>query len=243
MNDYYTYDNSGMGSSMMDFFVREARACIEGTMAVIRFGSCGSLSHLAPTGAIIVPKGGYFIRRNLDYYADQPNIPEIKDQPYLYSGVFYADQAMNRILTDSIVSAMEPLKMRELGVGPVVTGGLNAEGCSFYSSQGRQDNDFRDENVSVLQNIKMKYPSTQSVEMEASTLFHLAHCARNPEKPIRAASCMQVFADRVHNGFIRPEAVNLLEPVVGKACLQALVQVSIKNEMPTKGTVWESRKL
>lgn len=230
-----------MGHSMMDFFVREARACVEGTMAVIRFGSCGSLSHLAPPGAIIVPTGGYFIRRNLDYFADQPNYPEL--QSYLYSGVFHADQNMTRLLTDALVSAIEPIETTELDVGPVITGGLNAEGCSFYSSQGRLDNDFWDDNEQVLQGIKSRYPTTQSVEMEASTLFHLAKCATNPDKQIRAASCMQVFADRVHNGFIRPEVVDLLEPVVGKACLDALVQADVDKEMPFAGTVWEPRKL
>lgn len=41
---------------MMDFFVRESRAVIDGPMAVIRFGTCGGLSKLAPTGSIVVSR-------------------------------------------------------------------------------------------------------------------------------------------------------------------------------------------
>jgi len=46
----------GMGIPMMDFFVRESRAVIDGPMAVIRFGTCGGLSKLAPTGSIVVSR-------------------------------------------------------------------------------------------------------------------------------------------------------------------------------------------
>ncbi|KAG1099732.1 hypothetical protein G6F42_017782 [Rhizopus arrhizus] len=70
-------------------------------------------------------------------------------------------------------------------------------------------------------------------------LFHLARCARDPAKPIKAAGCMQVFADRLANAFIRPEVVAVLEPLVGKACLDALIQVEVENEMPVEGSVWE----
>lgn len=225
---------------MMDFFVRETRASVEGEMAIIRFGSCGSLSHLAPPGAVIVPQGGYCIRRNIDYFADEPVHPEIKDQPYLFSGVFPADSGMTNLLATTLKSALAPIEAENEFVGPVLTDGLNADGCSFYSSQGRVDADFWDDNQYILKEIITKYPKTHSIEMETSMLFHLAHCSK--AKKIKAAGCMQVFADRLANGFISPEIVSVLEPVVGRACLDALIQVEIENEMTVEGTVWEPVK-
>ncbi|KAL9559395.1 hypothetical protein MBANPS3_000470 [Mucor bainieri] len=229
----------GMGNPMMDFFVRETRASVEGTLAIIRFGSCGTLSHLAPPGAVIVPSGGYCIRRNIDYFADEPVYPELKDKPYFFSGNFKADEGMTEVLAKTLEAALAPVEAENDYVGPVLTGGLNADGCSFYSSQGRLDPDFWDDNESLLKEVVMNYPKTHSIEMETSMLFHLARCARDPAKPIKAAGCMQVFADRLANAFIRPEVVAVLEPLVGKACLDALIQVEVENEMSVEGTVWE----
>lgn len=42
----------GMGVAMVDFLVREVRAIVEGDLAFIRFGSCGSLSKDLPVGSI-----------------------------------------------------------------------------------------------------------------------------------------------------------------------------------------------
>lgn len=37
---------------MVDFLVREVRAVVSGDLAIIRFGSCGSLSADLPVGSI-----------------------------------------------------------------------------------------------------------------------------------------------------------------------------------------------
>lgn len=229
----------GMGNCMMDFFVRETRASVEGELAIIRFGSCGSLSHLAPPGAVIVPEAGYCIRRNIDYFADEKVYPELKDTPYLFSGTFKADEEMTGILATTLEQALGAAEGESKDIGPVLTGGLNADGCSFYSSQGRQDPEFWDDNQGLLKEIVTKYPKTHSIEMETSMLLHLARCARDPAKPIKAAGCMQVFADRLANAFIQPEQVDKLEPIAGRACLDALIQVPIAHEMDVAGTVWE----
>lgn len=120
-----------MGTSMMDFFVRETRASTEGTVAIIRFGSCGSLSPSAPTGAVIIPKAGFCIRRNFDYFAENSLYPELKDKPYFFSGTFPADQKITNILSGHIKEALGPIEKEGLFVGPVLTDGLNADGCSF----------------------------------------------------------------------------------------------------------------
>jgi uridine phosphorylase len=71
-------------------------------------------------------------------------------------------------------------------------------------------------------------------------LFHLAECARE-QNPIKAAGCMQVFADRVGNAFIHPDTVAILEPTVGKAVLETLIQIQVDNEMSEEGTVWGNK--
>ena len=54
---------------MMDFFVREARAVVEGPMAVVRFGTCGGLVEAAAEGSIVVASGGTsYICRNYDFF-------------------------------------------------------------------------------------------------------------------------------------------------------------------------------
>lgn len=222
-----------MGNPMMDFFVRETRAIVTGTMAIVRFGSCGALNERAPCGSVIVPRGGYCIRRNLDYFCDQPVQPQTSQQPYLISGVFNADADMSERLADALTNVLAPLP----DVGPIITGGLNADGCSFYSAQGRQDPAFWDDNELLIKNALVTHPDTDSLEMETSMLYHLANCARG--QPIRATGCMQAFFNRVTNDAIRPETVQILEPAVGRACLDALVDTKIEGEMDPQGTVWE----
>lgn len=40
------------GISSIDFMVRETRAVIRGDMAIVRLGSCGSLTDSFPVGAV-----------------------------------------------------------------------------------------------------------------------------------------------------------------------------------------------
>ncbi|KAI8060454.1 nucleoside phosphorylase domain-containing protein [Gongronella butleri] len=219
----------GMGNPMMDFFVRESRAVVDGDMAIIRFGSCGSLTETAPVGSVIVPRGGYCIRRNIDYFCDEP-LNKGKQEPYHVSGTFAADKVMTELLAANLKKTLAPHDL-----GPVLSDGLNADGCSFYSAQGRQDSRFWDDNQTVIKQALETHPDTHSLEMETSMLYHLAHCSKGS---IRATGCMQVFADRVNNGFISPQTVAILEPLVGQAVLETLAQIKLDNEMRGPGTVW-----
>lgn len=52
---------------MMDFFVRELRAVVEGPMAIVRLGTCGGLSSDAPAGSVVVASAGSaFVSRKWD---------------------------------------------------------------------------------------------------------------------------------------------------------------------------------
>src|SRR6266542_2025170 len=52
--------------------------------------------------------------------------------------------------------------------------GLNACTDSFYSSQGRIDENFLDENHEVFTSIFEKYPNVQTMDMETFMLYHLS---------------------------------------------------------------------
>ena len=65
---------------MMDFFVREARAVVDGPMAIVRFGTCGGIVETAPEGTIVVASGGSsYISRNYDFFPYDPTLPNTED--------------------------------------------------------------------------------------------------------------------------------------------------------------------
>ncbi|GAA6043978.1 hypothetical protein JCM8097_003417 [Rhodosporidiobolus ruineniae] len=210
----------GMGVAMVDFFVREIRAITTGPLAIVRFGSCGSLLPSLPVGSIGVPQKALQISTNYDHFHGE------KGSPYLMSRPFEADeglhQALIKSLEDNVASPSCPIRSLP----------LHASADCFYSSQGRIDANFRDENETLIDDLLVKYPECSSLEMETAHLLHLASIAAplpSPSVPnetipsIRAAACHMVFAGRSTGEFIDPEVVAELEPKVGRACLEALV--------------------
>ncbi|KAG0222826.1 hypothetical protein BGW41_005850 [Actinomortierella wolfii] len=244
----------GMGISMMDFFVRECRAVVEGPMLMIRFGSCGSLSDAA-VGDIVVPSGSFLVQRNPDYFhddADEGRGPSLK--PYSFTKVFHADAEVTESLTKCMSSA--------LGEEHVWTG-INATADSFYSSQGRQDDNFVDDNEDLFEQLIAHEPKTTSLEMETFMLYHLAQSSTpatlkkksiasvngngvstKNKHSIRAGACMMIFAQRKSNKFITKEQVAEIEPKAGKAVFDALVSVSLGDDdelHDEEGSVWENK--
>jgi uridine phosphorylase len=53
--------------------------------------------------------------------------------------------------------------------------GLNASTDSFYSSQGRLDDNFLDENHDVINSVFQKYPNALTMDMETFILYHLSN--------------------------------------------------------------------
>lgn len=66
-------------------------------------------------------------------------------------------------------SAQVVQKLKDHGVTKIVEG-LNATADSFYSSQGRRDPHFDDQNEVILQDLTTTYTDAISLEMET---FHL----------------------------------------------------------------------
>ncbi|KAG0011723.1 hypothetical protein BGZ80_000461 [Entomortierella chlamydospora] len=236
----------GMGVSMMDFFVRESRAIVDGPMVIIRLGSCGSLSD-AKVGDIHVPSGSYLVQRNVDYFADDSDKSVVK--PYHLSKIFQADPK----ITQTLIKNMSAKLGKEH-----VWSGINATADSFYSSQGRQDNNFVDDNQDLFTELIKHEPNTMTLEMETFVLYHLAKTSTGASlvgsqalvngsikktSSIKAGACMMVFAQRKTNAFISKEDVVRVEPLAGEAVFESLIEVHLGDDQdlhPTKGSVWEN---
>ncbi|KAF9973714.1 hypothetical protein BGZ73_003014 [Actinomortierella ambigua] len=241
----------GMGISMMDFFVRECRAVVDGPMLMLRFGSCGSMLDAA-VGDIAVPTGSYLVQRNPDYFYDEEETRDPNAKPYNFTKVFHADPEVTASLVKHMGAA--------LGEEHVWTG-INATADSFYSSQGRQDVNFVDSNENLFEQLMAHEPKTVSLEMETFMLYHLAESstpatlkkkahvngngvASKEKHSIRAGACMMIFAQRKTNTFITKEMVAEVEPKAGAAVFEALVDVSLGDDEDMhaeQGSVWERK--
>lgn len=89
----------GMGFGVTDMMVREIRASTTGTLAIVRFGSCGSIGK-TPAGVVSVcSKGGVIVSKNYDYWAHRYGLEDstVKPplNPYLISSVCPADQELS----------------------------------------------------------------------------------------------------------------------------------------------------
>ncbi len=195
----------------MDMMVREVRAVTKGPLAIIRFGSCGGIC--STVGNVAVATCGIMITRNWDNFPDNTS-----ESSYCFS---------NPVLADSSLTAILEHNLRRLD-GDLVVSGCNATADSFYSSQGRIDPHFDDDNALVLQ--RLQNLKCVSLEMETFVLLHLAACSTHKaissdqNHKIYATACAMVFADRTSNSFISPERVDFLESNCSKAILDTLIE-------------------
>lgn len=215
----------GMGLGVADMLVREVRATTNGPLMIVRFGSCGGVDLNSNPGAIAVAsKGAVMISRNFDYWTDQYSAPKGKGvmKPYTMSEVIPADDDLSRKVVKQLALKLGQDKVEE---------GINATADSFYSTQGRIDPTFGDENEGLIDAIKTKHPEVISLEMESGMLLHLAQvctyqASKSPKHrgPIRATACAMIFFNRLTNKAIDPHAVDQLELNAGEAILKALTE-------------------
>ncbi|KAI9205002.1 nucleoside phosphorylase domain-containing protein [Polychytrium aggregatum] len=208
----------GMGTSMMDFFVREARFVVRGPMAIVRFGSCGGIRGISAGQIAVATKGSVLIQRDVDAFSGAQ-----ADVPYRISKPVPADPLLSQLVANSM--------RKRIGSQNVVEC-MNATADSFYSSQGRIDPQFTDRNEDLIPHILQKQPDVQTLEMESFTLLHLAHCSRSaPSSPatIRASACTMVFMNRMDNSVIPAPRIEVLEREGGLALLEALVAYPLES--------------
>lgn len=222
----------GMGYPNIDFMVREARAVVEGDMAIIRFGSCGSLDPTFPTGSIGVVSNAMTIQTQYDHWDESgASLP-----PYVFSKPIPSDP----VLHDLLLKTLQPVDSSVRNIE------LHASADCFYSAQGRTDPNFDDDNSELVNQLVKEYPTLSSFEMETAHLYHLARISHAKGK-ISVAAAHMVFAARVGDEdkqvFIDSEVVERLEPKIGRLCLDALVAFEIEGEKlhPTSDSVWEMK--
>lgn len=211
-----------MGTPNMDFTVRELRHVVRGEMAVVRVGTCGSPADVR-VGDVTVPGAYRVCQRDPDGFG-----PGARGPRYRLSAPFRGDDDLAALLRAQV---------RARCAGSRVVDGTNVTTCSFYSSQGRQDPNFRDHNETLVDDWVREVPDLVSIEMESGHLVDLARCCN---APIHAAAAHIVVAQRRSQDFITNERKHEVETALGIAALEALVAFGIRMETPP-GAVWTGR--
>ncbi|EST09522.1 Nucleoside phosphorylase domain protein [Kalmanozyma brasiliensis GHG001] len=248
----------GMGFSVVDFFVRECRAVVEGEMIIVRLGSCGSMQPEYGIGTVVVPKASFGIMRNYDYFHHDTSADERRAgalEPYIITKPLDADAEVH----DALLAALEADKpavkanLFEGGEAKAVGNTVNASADSFYGSQGRIDPAFVDANANLIDVIRERRPGVATLEMETFVLNHLAAAAndaielaeKNGQTPvhkgkIRTGAIQMIFANRNTSAFISPEECETLEHWAGKSVLDALASIEIPKERLHPHGVWDT---
>jgi uridine phosphorylase len=221
---------SQMGFPNMDFVIRECRAIVEGPMHIVRLGTCGCPRPDVPVGSVVTADDGTVaIIRNPDGFFPDAT-PEDVAGRYIFTRPILPDAALQ-----SLVSAEIDASLESEGKGTMHVGGVNASADTFYASQGRQDDNFRDENETLVDDLVAKYPTICAIEMETHQLFSLAQVSAEHAR-IFAAGAAIVLAQRRSNDFLTNDRKHELEHTLGLACLEALAKVE-STPVPTSA-VW-----
>lgn len=147
---------------MMDFFVREVRAVVKGPICIVRFGSCGSIGDAKLGQIAVASKGAIMVQRNVDYFSSAIHDSsdcrrQVGESAYKLSKVFIPHPTLSETLYTALA--------KNIGAENVCSV-LNVTADSFYSSQGRLDPHFRDENQDLIKTVKERYPDAGTLEME-----------------------------------------------------------------------------
>lgn len=177
----------------------------------LRFGTCGGIAPDALPGKIVVSTGGSgYINRNPDYFMhERAGTCIVEPQPYTFFELCPADAKLSAGLQRELISAL----------GDTILTGVNVTAESFYSSQGRIDDKFDDDNDDVIASISSRYPNAMTLEMETFMLLHLAKCCK---VPIYASACAIVVANRCSASVVDGHTLDRLEVEGGKAILRTI---------------------
>jgi uridine phosphorylase len=198
---------TGMGFTMVEILLVQARAIVEGPIYIIRFGTCGSLSVDVPVGTFILTDRIYGIRQS--YEALESGFPfELSKNPY----------PMDPALLNLIAGAFQKEAPNyRVARGP----GFSAD--TFYASQGRLDVSFVDHNQTVIDEILARVPDVMNFEMETFILGFLA--AKFPEAQIKAgAICIALAQRNVADAFLSVDKKHEMELIGAKALLNVMAE-------------------
>jgi len=94
------------------------------------------------------------VTTNYDYYIE-PRASEAK--PFIVSRAIPADPALHDTLLTTLTTAVGPLGVRDVE--------LHASADCFYSSQGRIDQNFADDNETLIADLQAQHPSLLTLEV------------------------------------------------------------------------------
>eukprot|EP01080_Neovahlkampfia_damariscottae_P008384 gene8384-209_t len=201
----------GMGVPMIDMAIRELSAVVDGKMAFIRIGTCGTPFDEAKCGDIVCHESSVMISRNPNGFRKNSEEP-----CYLISEPVDASQDICDKLFDNAKDMFGEKSVHK---------GMNGTACSFYSSQGRVTSEFDDRNSQLVdKQLLGKYPNVKSLEMETFHLFDLAECSKG--KIIAGSACL-ILAQRKSGLFIDLELKAERETKLGKVALESIIKVDI----------------
>ena len=131
----------GMGIPMMDFAIREIRAITEGPLSIIRLGSCGTPHDEISIGSLVVANESFCITTNYESYHQKECSKTVCSYFHFTSPI-----KPDLILHHALVKALQKQSNETF---PVVEA-TDATADTFYSSQGRLDNQFDDRNIGLI---------------------------------------------------------------------------------------------
>jgi uridine phosphorylase len=226
-----------MGTAMCDFAVRELRDAVTGPMVCVRLGTCGVVRRDVNVGSVVVAsEGSVAVRRDADYFGLTEEERAAAGGPsaaYSISRPVPADAALSEAVAGKLrerLAAMSPAR--------TVVEAMNATACSFYSSQGRRDPAFADDNDALIDGLEKSHPKVVSLEMESFHLLDLARVCRASTGGIRAAAVAIALAQRHSNEFLDNDSLYKIEEVAGAAIVDVLVATELEGAM-TEG-VWSA---
>jgi len=214
---------------MMDFVVRETRAIVDGPMAIIRLGTCGAVRDDVPLGSVVVAsKGSILIQRNPDTFGSNSE----EGESYLFRKPVSSDPQLSDRLVNNLKLTVH---------SGVILEGMNASADTFYSSQGRHDLNFRDNNQHILSHLGEKFPDVVCLEMETFHLFDLARSSCCDT--ITATAATIVLAQRKSNEFLDHQTLHKLEVEAGAGVLNTLAELNLQGKiMDNDQCVWNQVK-
>jgi len=176
---------SGMGGPMVDFTMREAKFCISGPMAVVRFGKCCSISNLSEGDVVVCTKGCFNVQSDFNALKGSDST----QKAYKISEIAMPDENLSSLLKSKISTTLPKSE--------TCKDGILGTSDSFYASQARFDRKFGDENENLMNEILMKYPRCRTMDMESYNVIATALMAK--KKDIYASAVSLIVTNRMHS--------------------------------------------
>lgn len=208
-----------MGTPMIDFAIREGKFCVDGPIAISRFGSCCSINKEVEVGNVVLAsKGAFNIQTDYDLLHDGRK----KGLPYKISAVTKPDQVLCKHMKLHLENSTPEGNFKQ---------GLTGTSDSFYGSQCRHTEKMDDRNGGLYQAIIDKHPEATTMEMENYTIYALSNMSTGGD--VFAASTSIVVANKFKNNKVLPAAKQTeTEDLVGYSMFKSLADFDFPDGEP-----------